>query len=231
MLLVLALQASVPRLRIPVDAESTAQLLEANPGKDVSVEDESAVVLLPSDRRVVVPWFEQHHLEEVSVLNDDLTLEYDSRATTLSVRMEDPRQSEWDFQLGNWNEEADGHLLTSGVLVDFGGPTLDLRCASVAWSSRVAPKTLVEFVPDFVGELRHEDESAEDLRKKCEKWVNAGVAAAWFIDPAEQVVEVYRPDKVEVHEKPLALDEPALPGFIMHFLFVWEPLSDTYFRT
>lgn len=218
---VMSERLDVVGLRIPVDAETRSQLVDANPGKQVSVEDECAVVIVGSDRSIVVPWFEQRHVEEVSLVNLNLKgqFEYDAKKSALVVRSlaDDAtrsRQSEWGFQVELWGGEVGVSLPT---LVDFGGPILDLRVPSVSWTTDDGD------VPEFVGELRHPEESAEELRSKCRNWVNAGVKVVWYIDPFDEQVEVYTSSSVQVHHKPMALE---CLGFVMPFFFFWEPIAD-----
>ena len=247
---------------IPVDAETTSMLLEANPGKHVSVDDAGIAAVdvsitseTEADRSVVVPWLvhEDSLIDEIFDMNDDhlRRLEFDGTTCAFIVEMLNgfdtgSQEAEWCFQLGLWNRDLEnpGTVWSSSVRskVDFGGPVLDQRCGRVHWlnASRLPElwdlyddaggPAVVEFVPDFIGELRSSPgDSASKLRRKCTNWIKAGVRAVWLVDPVDEIVEVYRNSTtadVEVYEKPATLtEEDVLPGFVMDFRLIWDPPS------
>lgn len=69
--------------------------------------------------------------------------------------------------------------------------------------------------PDFVIELRSETDSLKILREKMQEYIEAGVQLAWLINPQQQQVEIYRPQKeIEIRNLPTELSgENVLPGF------------------
>ena len=71
--------------------------------------------------------------------------------------------------------------------------------------------------PDFVLELRSKTDSINPLREKMQVYLENGIRLGWLIDPKNQVVEIYRPQKaVEVLNNPTQLSgEDVLPGFLL----------------
>jgi Uma2 family endonuclease len=63
------------------------------------------------------------------------------------------------------------------------------------------------------------------LRKKIEEWMANGAQLAWLINPDNQTVEIYRPNReVEIRTglKSIAADAP-IQGFILDLTYVWKP--------
>ncbi len=71
--------------------------------------------------------------------------------------------------------------------------------------------------PDFVVELRSGTDKLKPLQDKMQEYRDNGVRLGWLIDPHNQRVEIYRPEKdVEVLQSPISLSgEDVLPGFVL----------------
>ena len=112
------------------------------------------------------------------------------------------RNSRLNFFVERWNETKQ-----LGVVFDSNGSfrlsTGAVRAPDTAfvlqarWNelSKEERKKFVPLCPDFVIELRSENDDVATLQKKVrEEWIANGCRLAWLIDPFEEVVYVYRQD-------------------------------------
>ena len=85
-------------------------------------------------------------------------------------------------------------------------------------------KGFAPLCPDFVVELRSENDTLKDLRSKMEEYIENGAKLGWLIDPKNKRVEISRPGQtVEVLENPSQLSgERVLPGFSLSLKRVWN---------
>ena len=86
-------------------------------------------------------------------------------------------------------------------------------------------KGYVPVVPDIVLETRCPSDTRREVADKVERWQAAGVRLVWELDPATQVLTVYRTD-----HSPLALgisDTPdggdIFPGFALPITNIFPP--------
>ena len=132
------------------------------------------------------------------------------------------RESELIIDLGNWNRQTKlGYTFSSSTV--FKLPNGADRSPDASWIKRerweaLPPEQKRKFppiAPDFVIELRSETDSLKILREKMQEYIEAGVQLAWLINPQQQQVEIYRPQKeVEIRNLPTELSgENILPGF------------------
>ena len=132
------------------------------------------------------------------------------------------RESELIIDLGNWNRQTKlGYTFSSSTV--FKLPNSADRSPDASWIKRerweaLPPEQKRKFppiAPDFVIELRSETDSLKILREKMQEYIEAGVQLAWLINPQQQQVEIYRPQKeVEIRNLPTELSgENVLPGF------------------
>jgi Uma2 family endonuclease len=80
-------------------------------------------------------------------------------------------------------------------------------------------KKFAPICPDFIAELRSENDSIAYLQKKIsEEWIANGCRLAWLIDPFEEVVYVYRQDgstsEVRGFDNTVS-GEDVLPDFVL----------------
>lgn len=121
-----------------------------------------------------------------------------------------------------WNRQTKlGYTFSSSTV--FKLPNGGDRSPDAAWIKRerweaLTPEQKRKFppiAPDFVMELRSETDSLKILREKMQEYMDAGVQLAWLINPQQQQVEIYRPQKeIEIRNLPTELSgENILPGF------------------
>ncbi|MDJ0732323.1 MAG: Uma2 family endonuclease [Crocosphaera sp.] len=141
------------------------------------------------------------------------------------------RNSKIIYFLVRWIEEegADGEAFDSST--GFKLPNGANRSPDASWVSQarwdaLTPEQQDSFIPlcpDFVVELRSENDTLKDLRSKMEEYIENGAKLGWLIDPKNKRVEIYRPGEVvEVLENPSHLSgERVLPGFSLSLKRVW----------
>jgi Uma2 family endonuclease len=137
-------------------------------------------------------------------------------------------------QLGNWAIIRGG-----GLAVDASGgfrlPDGARLSADAAWISRGSiegaklsgrDRTWL-LCPEFIVELRSQDDRLTVLRRKMREWIENGVQLGWLVDPERRAVEIYR-----TGEDPRILigvdtveGEGPVAGFTLDLKRVWDPLG------
>lgn len=172
--------------------------------------------------------FSDDELYEFCRQNSDLRIERDENGQ-IFIKMPTGTQtsiynSELLAEVIFWNRKSKTGKVTDAD----GGYTLpdgSMRVPDVAWISHtrlstVSEKDLKKFAPvcpDFVIELRSESDTLPELKEKMGKWLKNGVRLGWLIDPNDQKVYVYEPEK-EAIEKTFAdilSGDDVLPGFTL----------------
>ena len=141
------------------------------------------------------------------------------------------RNLEIALALGAW-AKRDGTGVASDSSGGFLLPNGAMRSPDAAWVLRsrlaeVPPEARRRFLPlcpDFVVELRSPSDSLAELQTKMDEYRANGARLGWLIDPEEQRIYVYRPDRpVEVLDHPTEISgDPELPGFILDLSSIWE---------
>ena len=133
------------------------------------------------------------------------------------------RNSSLNAQLWNWNERTQLGLSfdsSTGFILPNGA----IRSPDAAWVvlERLTvlnpnPESFLPLTPDFVIELRSASDRLKPLQDKMQEYMDNGVHLGWLINPQEQVVEIYRAEKIiEVLQNPTELSgEEVLPGFVL----------------
>ncbi len=116
-----------------------------------------------------------------------------------------------------------------------GGFTLpdgSMRAPDAAWVSwrrwnavpREEQKRFGRVSPEFVIEMRSENDRLSMLQDKMWLWIRNGVELAWLIDPQRKVVEVYRPgEEPEMHEQPTSVQGSGpVAGFELVLERIWS---------
>ncbi len=70
--------------------------------------------------------------------------------------------------------------------------------------------------PEFIIELKSEHDRVATLQAKMQDWIHNGVQLGWLIDPEEEVVYIYQPQKAIIEVKGFdqkVSGDPVLPGF------------------
>lgn len=108
-------------------------------------------------------------------------------------------------------------------------PDSSIRAADAGWVSwerynrAGAGSAYLQFVPEFVIELRSGSDRLADVRAKMEQWIGYGVDLAWLVDPQRRAVEVYRPGRApELLEGQSAVyGEGPVGGFVLELARIW----------
>jgi Uma2 family endonuclease len=132
------------------------------------------------------------------------------------------RNADITIDLGLWNRETQlGYTFDSSTC--FKLPNGAERSPDAAWIRRdrwdaLSPEDQQKFpplTPDFVIELRSATDDLAMLRAKMQEYQDNGVRLGWLINPQDQTVEIYRPERsVEIQEGMSQVSgEDVLPGF------------------
>jgi Uma2 family endonuclease len=132
------------------------------------------------------------------------------------------READFITDLNIWNRQNQaGKVFSSSTI--FRLPNGGDRSPDAAWVSleRWNSLSLEEqeifppICPDFIIELRSRTDQLEPLQMKMQEYLNSGLRLGWLINPQDQQVEVYRPQKeVEFVSLPAILSgEDELMGF------------------
>ena len=129
-------------------------------------------------------------------------------------------------------EESNGSGIAFSSSTGFRLPNGATRSPDLAWLprsrwERLTPdqrKRFPPICPDFVAEVRSENDSPGVLRAKMQEYLDNGARLGWLIDPLEKKVYVYRPG-----EEPICLDnpesvsgDPVLPAFNLDLRRLWS---------
>jgi Uma2 family endonuclease len=139
-----------------------------------------------------------------------------------------------EFRLGGafyvW-AETDGTGKGFSPSTGFRLPNGAIRSPDLAWVllsrwERLSPEERRRFpqlCPDFIAEVRSENDSLSGLQAKMVEYIDNGARLGWLIDPLEKKVYVYRPGtEVERLDDPQAISgDPVLPGFTMELGRLW----------
>ena len=171
--------------------------------------------------------------ELLCINNPDLRLELTPNQELIVMA---PAGGESSEQNGNlfgevwyWNRQTNlGRTFDSSGGYDFtaiGGGQLS---PDVSWieKSRLEGINIVRFipvVPDFVIELRSATDNLKPLQQKMIEYQRLGVRLGLLVNPKNQQVEIYRPEKEpEIIEIPVSIDcNEVMPGFILSMSRIW----------
>ncbi|TAD96748.1 MAG: Uma2 family endonuclease [Bacteroidetes bacterium] len=129
-----------------------------------------------------------------------------------------------------WNEENElGELFDSST--GFRLPeTKSLLSPDMSWIENSRLEKLEKqdgyfnIAPDFVGELRSDSDTLNELKEKMEEYIENGVRLGWLIDPKGEKVYIYRLNKensVQSFEQKLS-GEDVLPNFEVDLLKIFK---------
>jgi Uma2 family endonuclease len=170
-------------------------------------------------------------------LNRDVRVERDGRG---ELHIMSPsggeagrRELEIASQLNSW-AKIEGKGVALGATSGFRLRGLIMLAPDAAWVSypswnALSPAEKRGFpplCPEFVIELRSPSDRLLELQAKMNEWIANGAELAWLIDPARQVVEVYRPGaaKPDVLEGVTSvMGEGPVAGFILELSPIWNP--------
>ena len=136
------------------------------------------------------------------------------------------RNSDINYFLAHWNRQkllgkvfdsSTGFTLPSGAMRSPDAAFIMMeRWEAIPKEDR---KKFAPICPDFIAELRSENDSIIYLQKKVrEEWIANGCRLAWLIDPFEEVVYVYHQDgstsEVRGFDNTVS-GEDVLPDFVL----------------
>jgi Uma2 family endonuclease len=80
---------------------------------------------------------------------------------------------------------------------------------------------------DWLIELRSHTDRLELLQAKLQEYLAAGLQLGWLIDPIQQQVWIYQPNRAPIQrDRPLELSgDPAMPEFRLDLRAIWPPES------
>ena len=140
------------------------------------------------------------------------------------------RNSRITQRLANW-AETDGTGLVFDSSTGFRLPNGAKRSPDVSWLRRTRWESLTEvqqngfapLCPDFVVELRSQQDRLAALQEKMQEYIATGAQLGWLIDPLEKRVHIYRlKQDVEIRDDPASLDgESIMPGFVLDVRELW----------
>lgn len=134
------------------------------------------------------------------------------------------------IEVGIWNRQTNlGEAFDSSTGYDFTSLGGGMPSPDVSWieKSRLAGVNIVGFipvVPDFVLELRSATDNLKPLQEKMREYQRLGVRLGLLIDPKNERVEIYRPEREPelLLESPSAIDcGEVMPGFILSLSRIW----------
>jgi Uma2 family endonuclease len=133
-------------------------------------------------------------------------------------------------ELGIWTKQ-DGTGVGFGSSGGFTLPNGAVRSPDAAWIKRtkweIIPaekrKKFAPICPEFVVELRSENDNLSTLKEKMQEYIDNGAQLAWLIDRKQRKVFIYRPNcGVEELNNPQTLTgEDILPGFVLDLSEIW----------
>jgi Uma2 family endonuclease len=133
-------------------------------------------------------------------------------------------------QLWIWTKQ-DGTGVGFGSSGGFTLPNGAVRSPDAAWIKRtkweIIPadkrKKFAPICPEFVVELRSENDNLSTLKEKMQEYIDNGTQLAWLIDRKQRKVFIYRPNcGVEELDNPQTLTgEDILPGFVLDLSEIW----------
>ena len=133
-------------------------------------------------------------------------------------------------ELGIWTKQ-DGTGVGFGSSGGFTLPNGAVRSPDAAWIKRtkweIIPadkrKKFAPICPEFVVELRSDNDNLSTLKEKMQEYIDNGTQLAWLIDRKQRKVFIYRPNcGVEELNNPQTLTgEDILPGFVLDLSEIW----------
>jgi Uma2 family endonuclease len=142
-------------------------------------------------------------------------------------------ENEMTGELRNWSK-AEQTGITFSPSTGFTLPTGAVRAPDASWLPLekwlVLPaddrKKFTHVCPDFIAEVRSEDDNLTELKRKMVEWIENGVRLGWLIDPNNETSYIYRADGsvdiVKGFDKKLS-GEDVLKGFVLDLALLIPP--------
>jgi Uma2 family endonuclease len=140
------------------------------------------------------------------------------------------RNSNLNRQLAVW-AERDGSGVAFDSSTGFTLPDKAVRSPDASWVRQERWDALTEdeqerfapLCPDFVIELRSRWNTLKAQQEKMQEYIDNGTQLAWFIDPSNRRVYIYRKgEEVEVlTDAAMVSADPILKGFVLRLAEIW----------
>ena len=138
------------------------------------------------------------------------------------------RNGEIFGELRSWAKK-DGRGTCVDSSTGFVLPNGARRSPDASWTlkSRLTKDGFQHLCPDFVIELKSDNDRLRTLDKKMEEYMDNGAQLGWLIDPEKRTVAIYRPGReVETLTGPdKVAGEGPVTGFVLDLSEVWDPLA------
>jgi Uma2 family endonuclease len=172
--------------------------------------------------------------EQVCRDNPDLRLELTSTGGLIVMPPAGSKTGKRNFnltqQFGIWVEK-DGTGIGFDSSAGFTLPDRAVLSPDVSWVRREKWDALTEdeqekfahLCPDFVIELRSRWNTLKAQQQKMQQYLDNGTQLAWFIDPRNRCVYIYRQgEEVELLTDAATVSaDPILPGFELQLVELW----------
>jgi Uma2 family endonuclease len=172
--------------------------------------------------------------EQVCRDNPDLRLELTSTGGLIVMppagSTTGKRNASLTRQLTTWAEK-DGSGIAFDSSAGFTLPDSAVLSPDASWVKRERWDALSEdeqegfapLCPDFLIELRSRWNTLKAQRDKMQEYLDNGTQLAWFIDPRNRRVYIYRPgEDVEVLTDAASISaDPILKGFVLQLTELW----------
>jgi Uma2 family endonuclease len=172
--------------------------------------------------------------EQVCRDNPDLRLELTATGGLIVMPPAGSKTGKRNFNLTGqftvWVEK-DGTGVGFDSSTGFTLPNGAILSPDVSWVGREKWDALTEdeqerfapLCPDFVIELRSRWNTLKAQQEKMQEYLDNGTQLAWFIDPRNRRVYVYRAgEEIEVLEDPATVSaNPILNGFVLQLAELW----------
>lgn len=166
--------------------------------------------------------------------NPDLRLELTSNGELIVMPPAGSKTGQRNFnltgQFQTWVEK-DGTGIGFDSSTGFTLPDKAVLSPDVSWVRRERWDALSEgeqerfapLCPDFVIELRSRWNTLKAQQEKMQKYLDNGTQLAWFIDPRNRRIYIYRPgEEVEVlTDAAMVSADPVLKGFVLQLAELW----------
>lgn len=175
------------------------------------------------------------HFEQLCQLNPDLKLETNDRGELIVMPPTGfetgKNNADLIIQIGIWNRQYQLGIVcdsSTGFILPNGA----IRSPDVSWIAkeritRFSKQEKAKFLPlapDFVLELMSLSDTLKITQAKMKEYIDNGVKLGWLINPQQQQIEIYCPDKSStILNRPLTLsDETILPNLILELDLIWN---------
>lgn len=172
--------------------------------------------------------------EQVCRDNPDLRLELTSTGGLIIMppagSITGKRNSNLNLQLGVWAAK-DGSGVAFDSSTGFTLPNKAVRSPDASWVRQERWAALTEdeqerfapLCPDFAIELRSRWNTLKAQQEKMQEYLENGTQLAWFIDPRNRRIYIYRKgEEVEVLTDAATVSaDPILPGFVLRLTELW----------